>query len=142
MILSLDLESLEGHVASLAAAALDGVVVRAFAPDTEPHLQRRLADLSEAGVRFALGSDGGPAVPTAVRLSALSARRAGVPLAALERAVTSDAAALLGLEAQVGSLTPGREGDVVLATGHPLDPRSRILAVVQDGRIQAAEGHR
>lgn len=33
-----------------------------------------------------------------------------------------------------GSLTPGKDGDVVVMSGHPLNWLSRVSAVVVDGR--------
>jgi imidazolonepropionase-like amidohydrolase len=43
----------------------------------------------------------------------------------------------MGLDATVGSLTPGKRADLVLVDGDPLDVRDlgkRIVAVDQDGQ--------
>jgi imidazolonepropionase-like amidohydrolase len=37
---------------------------------------------------------------------------------------------------RVGSLEVGKDADVVLSTGDPLDPRSRVELVLIDGEIQ------
>ncbi len=64
---------------------------------------------------------------TAVRWG-LSPERA-VPM------VTHDAAELLGVGDRVGLLEPGYDADLVLWSGDPLDPASRPLLVVVDGRV-------
>jgi imidazolonepropionase-like amidohydrolase len=64
------------------------------------------------------------------------------PFAAL-RSATSEAARLLGLDREVGTLEQGKVADLVLVSGDPLaepalwrDP-ARIALVVQEGRIVA-----
>lgn len=39
-----------------------------------------------------------------------------------------------GVAHRVGSLTPGKDADLVLCSGHPLDLNTRIQAVFIDGR--------
>ena len=141
-ILGADLSALEDRVGRIAAAGLEGVVVRTFAPATPEFERRRLGDLAQAGVRFAFGSDGGLDGPHGLRLAAMAAARAGVPETALERALTIDAAAMLGLAERIGSLAVGREADILILSGHPLDPRSRMLAVLQDGHPVPMETRR
>jgi imidazolonepropionase-like amidohydrolase len=63
------------------------------------------------------------------------ARDGGLALDAAHRALTLGAADLLGVSDCVGSLVPGKHGDLVILTHDPIDPRAQILAVVQDGRI-------
>ena len=48
-------------------------------------------------------------------------------------AITSTAAELGGVSHRVGSLTPGKDGDVVVTSGHPLDWQSRVTAVFING---------
>jgi len=45
------------------------------------------------------------------------------------RALTSDAAAMMGIADHVGSLAAGRDGDVLLLDGPPLDPATSVLRV-------------
>ena len=47
--------------------------------------------------------------------------------------ITSRAAEAVGMGREIGSLAPGRRGDVVIWSGDPLDPRSAAEAVFIDG---------
>jgi imidazolonepropionase-like amidohydrolase len=65
----------------------------------------------------------------------MSARRGGDPYQML-RALTANPALAFQIGARVGSLEPGKDADLVLSSGDPLDPRSRIELVLIDGRVQ------
>ena len=58
-------------------------------------------------------------------------------------ASTASAARLIGLEAQIGTIVPGKEADLLLVQGNPLRrievlrDRSRLLGVMQAGRFVA-----
>ena len=54
-------------------------------------------------------------------------------------AITSTAAEIAGISKRVGSLTPGKDADVVVTTGHPFDWNGRIKAVFIDGKQVAKE---
>jgi imidazolonepropionase-like amidohydrolase len=72
----------------------------------------------------------------------VSARLGAEPYAMLE-ALTRNPAGSFLLASRVGSLEAGRDADLVLTSGDPLDPRSRIEYVFIDGRLQysrAADG--
>jgi imidazolonepropionase-like amidohydrolase len=51
-------------------------------------------------------------------------------------ACTINPALSFGIDARVGSLQPGRDADIVLWSGDPLDPRSRADVVWIEGRIE------
>lgn len=95
----------------------------------------------ERGVRVAMGTDGGLGSHLPTELS-LMVDHGLSPLAAL-RAATIDAARLLGLDAEIGTLEPGKVADILLIDGDPIaEPSlwrepSRITTVVQAGRIVA-----
>ncbi|MDP6368591.1 MAG: amidohydrolase family protein, partial [Planctomycetota bacterium] len=55
---------------------------------------------------------------------------------AMLRALTIHPAQAFGIEARVGSLEPGKDADIVLRTGDPLDPRSAVDLVLIDGSIE------
>lgn len=69
-------------------------------------------------------------------LQAAMAARQGIDGYQALRAVTIHPARAFGIDDRVGSLEPGKDGDVVLWTGDPLDPRSRVELVLIDGLVQ------
>jgi imidazolonepropionase-like amidohydrolase len=99
------------------------------------------AEAVRRGVRIVMGTDGvqGSHLPAEL---ALMVEHGMSPHASLA-AATMEAARLLGIAADVGTLEPGRLADLVLVAGDPLaepslwrDP-ARIVLVAQDGRIVA-----
>ena len=64
-------------------------------------------------------------------LSVLS--QAGYLIRIRQTAAPGDAAEIAGISKRVGTLTPGKDADVVVTTGHPLDWRSQVLAVFLEG---------
>jgi imidazolonepropionase-like amidohydrolase len=90
----------------------------------------------EAGVRIAMGTDSGVA-PHGLNLRELELMAAGgmAPAAVLE-ATTRSAAQLLGVDADVGTVEPGKRADLVVLEGDPYDfagMAERIEQVWQDG---------
>jgi len=65
----------------------------------------------------------------------MSARQGGESLDML-RALTSNPARSFQIGERVGSLAAGKDADLVLSDGDPLDPRTRIEYVFIDGRMQ------
>jgi imidazolonepropionase-like amidohydrolase len=65
----------------------------------------------------------------------MSARLGAAPYTML-RALTANPALSFQIGARVGSLEAGKDADLVLTSGDPLDPRSRIELVLIDGRVQ------
>ncbi|MGV2901115.1 amidohydrolase [Microbacterium sp. AGC62] len=93
-----------------------------------------LATLAAAGVRVALTTDH-PVVPIGLlALQAAVAVRAGLPRETAIAAMTSAAADIAGIGDRVGALEVGRDADVVLWTGDPLDVASTVREVLIDGR--------
>ena len=69
----------------------------------------------------------------------LMAKGGMAPAAALQ-AATASAVVLMGLEAELGTLEPGRRADVVAVDGDPFELATlpdRVAAVLQDGRLVA-----
>jgi imidazolonepropionase-like amidohydrolase len=65
-------------------------------------------------------------------------QRAGLPAIEAVRAATSRAAQLLGLTEHVGSLEPGRYGDLIAVTGNPLEDvteLTRVRFVMKGGEV-------
>ncbi|WP_120493333.1 amidohydrolase [Microbacterium phyllosphaerae] len=92
-----------------------------------------LATIAAAGVRIALTTDH-PVVPIGhLALQAAVAVRAGLPRDAAIAAMTSSAAEIVRVDDRIGALDPGRDGDVVIWSGDPLEVASRVLRVFIDG---------
>ena len=51
------------------------------------------------------------------------------------KAITSNAARHIGVEERVGSLEPGKDGDVVVADGNPMVSDTNIKYVLIDGEV-------
>ena len=105
-----------------------------------------LADLRAAGVRVGLGTDSPASTPsfdaweelrTAVYLSrAREQRPDALDADAALRLATLDAARAIGLDDEVGSLTPGKKADltVLSVAGSPYDPvEDPVVAAVFGG---------
>lgn len=65
--------------------------------------------------------------------AALSARF-GLPEDVALRGITIVPARQVGMEHRIGSLEPGKDADIVIRTGPPLDVRSAVVYVLVDGK--------
>jgi imidazolonepropionase-like amidohydrolase len=99
--------------------------------------------LAEAGIRFAIPSGHEPYFPKTrvVLMEGAMAAGYGLPFDVALRAITLDPARILGLEASVGSLEPGKDGDLVLFDGDPFEYTTRVCGVVIEGEIVSRECH-
>jgi len=92
--------------------------------------QRLLGRFAAGGGRIGAAS-GSPASPYGLGLHAELRLMAGAGLApaAVLRAATGDAALLLGLQEEIGSLAPGRRADLLVIDGDPLASLDQLLAI-------------
>jgi imidazolonepropionase-like amidohydrolase len=90
------------------------------------------AVLQRAGVPFAIMSDD-VENPRNVAFHAATAAAYGLPREEAVRAITYYAARTLGLEAELGSLAPGKIGDVIIMTGDLLSTTAEVTHVLIDG---------
>jgi imidazolonepropionase-like amidohydrolase len=117
------LKGLRAEKAKAAAAAMRQAIRRAH----------------DARVPIALGTDAG-VIPhgTNAREFFLMVDWGGLsPMDAL-LAGTKNAATLLGLDDQIGTLEPGKRADVVAVSGNPLDDihaTERVVFVMKEGRV-------
>ncbi|MEM6673652.1 MAG: amidohydrolase family protein [Planctomycetota bacterium] len=93
----------------------------------------RLAEVAAAGVPVAFFSQAEEGAAELGVIAAMAIARGLSPSTAL-RALTSDAAAMLCIDDRVGTLEPGKDGDVVLLDGSPLEVSSSIERVFVNGR--------
>ena len=92
------------------------------------------AILAMHGVKVAICTDH-PVIPVQyLPLCAALAVRGGMPPEAALAAITINAAEIAGIGHLVGSLTPGKQADIVVTSGHPLNVLSRVRAVFIGGR--------
>ncbi len=91
------------------------------------------ARLAEAGVPVVLVPNSDAELGR-LRLLAGLAARYGLPPDKALQSITLEAARACGVADRVGSLTTGKDADLVLLSGSPFDARSRIEQVWVDGR--------
>ncbi len=90
--------------------------------------------LHEAGVAFAMMTDH-PVIPQQyLPVCAALAVREGLPEDVALRSITINAARIVGIDDRVGSLTAGKDADVAVFSGHPLEFRSRCVLTYINGR--------
>ncbi|NLL37674.1 MAG: amidohydrolase [Fretibacterium sp.] len=90
--------------------------------------------LYEAGVHFCIITDH-PVIPIEHLIVCASlAVKAGLPQDEALKAVTIRAAEHLGLSDRLGFLEPGKDADLVVWSGDPLDARSRVVLTLVDGQ--------
>jgi imidazolonepropionase-like amidohydrolase len=90
------------------------------------------ARLHAAGVRFAIVSDSDSKARN-LPYEAAMARAHGLPADAALRAITLTPAEIFGVADLVGSLSEGKDANVVVATGDIMDHRTAIKHVFIDG---------
>jgi len=90
--------------------------------------------LAKAGVKVAIQTDEMSAVQY-LALNAALAVREGMPEEEALRAITINAAEIIGVADRVGSLEVGKDADVVIFTRHPFDYRSVAEVVIIDGKV-------
>ncbi len=97
-------------------------------------LSRRLA---AAGLRFAFFSDNSRV--DKLRENVAWDLRFGLPEADALRAMTLDAARILGVEKEIGSIEKGKRADLVAFDGEPFAATARVLWVMSGGVIHRDE---
>jgi imidazolonepropionase-like amidohydrolase len=97
--------------------------------------------LQDAGIPVALQSGYESYVPKTrvVLFEAAMAAAYGMSFDNALRTVTLDAARVLGLEDRVGSIEPGKDGDLALFDGDPFEYTTRVCGVVLDGQVVREE---
>lgn len=113
-------------------------VVRVKALDIGPKIQATLGRAYQKGVKIAFGTDAGvfPHGRNGLEFSYMAA--AGLPAAAILRSATVEAATLLQLQDQIGSLEAGKLADIIAVEGQPLDNirvMEKVVFVMKGGRI-------
>lgn len=132
----------EGHLIAdyLKDEGVKCIVGPAFTDRSKIELKNLTFDtpkvLYEAGVKFAIMTDS-PEVPVYyLPLCAGLAVRAGLDEGEAFKAITINAAEILGIDDRVGSIEEGKDADLVLFGSNPLrDIGSRVLLTMIDGKV-------
>lgn len=110
--------------------------------DAEAQSFETAAKLADAGVAFAIQSgfeDYVPRVRIVLFEAAAAAGLGGLGAERALRAVTIDAAQILGIQDRVGSLEVGKDGDVAMYDGDPLEHTTHCVGVVIEGEVFGGE---
>jgi imidazolonepropionase-like amidohydrolase len=91
--------------------------------------------LSKAGVKVAIQTDEASAVRYLTMNAALAVQQ-GMDEEDALKAITINPAEIIGVADRVGSLEAGKDADVVVFSGHPLDYRSVAELVLIDGQVE------
>jgi imidazolonepropionase-like amidohydrolase len=88
------------------------------------------------GVRaLGVNTDAPVIPPQELVYQAAMAVRFGLTEDAALRGLTIHAAEALGVADRVGSLEAGKDADIVVWTGHPLDPRHSVVLTIVNGKV-------
>jgi len=104
---------------------------------------RLVQRVMKSGVKFAAGSDMGWFYPGKTRGQASVGRfptlhRAGMPSLDVIRAITSNAAEMLGWQDRIGAIEPGKFADLVAVSGDPIadiTELERVRFVMKGGEV-------
>ncbi len=90
--------------------------------------------MAKAGVKVAIQTDEMSAVKY-LTINAALAVREGMPEEEALKAITINAAEIIGVADRVGSLEVGKDADLVVFSGHPFDYRTVAELVLVDGQM-------
>lgn len=131
----------EGH--KVAAAIADSGVAACVGPAVWQRAKVETRDISpttpgvltRAGAKVAIITDHNIVPQHYFRIAAGIVVREGMPEEEALRAVTINAAEIIGVADRVGSLEVGKDADLVLWSGDPFEPLTKCLLTVIDGAI-------
>jgi len=131
----------EGHLIAdeLAELGIPAVVGPSFSNRSKVELKNLSFTtpgvLAQKGVKVAIMTDH-PVIPIQyLPVCAALAVREGMKEEDALAAITINAAEILGISDRVGSLEKGKDADVVIWNGHPLDIKSKPSCVIINGEI-------
>ena len=132
----------EGHliVDYLKEETLKGIIVGPTLSDRSKFELQNLtfetpAILNNAGLKIALMTDH-PVIPLQyLPVCAALAAREGLNEEEALKAITINAAEVLGVDDRVGSIEVNKDADIVIYNGHPFDLRNKVKFVMINGNI-------
>lgn len=91
--------------------------------------------LAKAGVQVAITTDHPVSQIQSLPLCAGLAVKAGLPMEEGLRAITVNAASICGAADRMGALEPGKDADIAIFSGNPMEVFTRTLYTIIDGRV-------
>jgi imidazolonepropionase-like amidohydrolase len=110
------------------------VLFSSILPSYPEKFSRNAALLVERGIKTAFVSHMPEGEPWGLRFSALLLVHQGVSQEEALKTITINPAQILGVDRAVGSLKEGKDADMVILSGEPLDLSSRVIAVYVNGQ--------
>ncbi|MGI6357373.1 MAG: amidohydrolase [Bacillota bacterium] len=99
------------------------------------------AQLAEAGVKFALTTNHPDCPISSLPMQAGLAMRGGLSAEEAMKAVTIYPAEIIGMADRLGSIEPGKDADLVVWDGHPLQVYTSVLATFIGGELVYEVGY-
>ncbi len=131
----------EGHLIAqeLAEAGYPAIVGPDLASRSKIEVQnvafKTAGVLNRAGVMTAITTDHPVSLIQSLPICAGFAVKAGLPMEEGLKAITVYPAVICGVADRLGSLEPGKDGDVAVFTGNPMEVFTETLYTIIDGRI-------
>lgn len=131
----------EGHLIAeeLAAEGFPAIVGPGLASRSKIEVQnmafKTVGVLNHAGVLTAITTDHPVSLIASLPLCAGLAVKSGLAMEEGYRAITINAARICGVEKRVGSLEVGKDADIAVFSGNPMEVFTRTLYTIIDGRI-------
>ena len=92
--------------------------------------------LYDAGVKFAIQTDSTGQDISFLPICAAMAVKHGLPRDVALKAITITPAEILGIADRVGSIEEGKDADIRILSGDPLDVLSNVEMVIIDGKVE------
>jgi len=109
------------------------LIMGPYSFSTEERLLGAPARAAKAGLKFAFTAGAPVRNPALLRTSAALAVQSGLDRETALKALTLHPAEITGIAHRVGSIAAGKDADLVVFSGDPLDLTSRVLVVYIDG---------
>ncbi len=103
--------------------------------DNAFHAWNTAAVLVERGVDVALSGDGSSSRERSLSMQPAYAMRGGLSFDEALAAVTINPARMVGADGRIGSIEVGKDADLVLWSGTPFEPTSRVVGVLLNGEL-------
>lgn len=131
----------EGHLIAeeVAKSGAPAIVGPDFASRNKIEVQnmafKTAGILQKAGTLVAITTDHPVSIINALPLCAGMAVKAGLPVEEGLKAITINPAVICGVDERVGSLEAGKDADVVIFSGNPMEVFTETLCTIIDGNI-------